>query len=151
MYQRELLRFTLDDRREMSQQPSLTNVRQRQAKWARICAAAIFAISVAYVSMLPSGGISTISYDSFRYLAGTESILASGTYLDISGAPQLTRPPGTSILYAAGASLSGRPPEELVKFVNMAALVVMAGSLWLIIEMTIERWWLAIIHSAPLS
>jgi hypothetical protein len=124
----------------MSLQPSRT-----YAKLARICAIAIFAISVAYVSMFPSGGISSMSYDSFRYLAGTESILASGTYLDISGAPQLTRPPGTSILYAALARLRGRPPEELVKFVNMAALVVMAGSLWLIIEMTIERWWIAMV------
>ena len=57
---------------EMSQQPSRTNDCQRHAKWARICAIAIFAISVAYVSMLPSGGISSMSYDSFRYLAGTE-------------------------------------------------------------------------------
>ena len=32
-----------------------------------------------------------------------------------------------------------------MKFVDMAALVVIAGSLWLIIEMTIERWWIAII------
>ena len=30
-------------------------------------------------------------------------------------------------------------------FVNLAALLLMAGSLWLIIEVTIERWWIAII------
>ena len=91
-----------------------------------------------------------MSYDGFRYLAGAHSILASGTYLDISGAPQSHWPPGTSILYAAAASLSGRPPEELVKFVNLAALLLTAGSLWLIIEMTIDRWWIAVITFAAI-
>ena len=91
-----------------------------------------------------------MSYDGFRYLAGAHSILASGTYLDISGAPQSHWPPGTSILYAAAASLSGRPPEELVKFVNLAALLLMAGSVWLIIEITIDRWWIALITFASI-
>jgi hypothetical protein len=93
---------------------------------------AILAMSVVYVLMLPSG--MSMSYDAFRYLAGADSILASGTYLDISGAPQSHWPPGTSIVYAAAASLSGGQPEELVKFVNLASLLLMAGSLWLIIE-----------------
>src|SRR5262249_39836416 len=64
--------------------------------------------------------------------------------------PQLIWPPGTSILYAAVAKLSGRPPEELVNFVNLAALVLMAGSVWLIIEITIERWWIAVIAFAAI-
>ena len=93
---------------------------------------------------------SGMSFDSFRYLAGVNSILSSGAYLDISGAPQSIWPPGTSILYAAGASLSGTPPEELVKFVNLAALLLMAGSIWLIIEITIERWWIAVITFASI-
>ena len=37
-----------------------------------------------------------------------------------------------------------------MKFVNLAALVLMAGSLWLIIEITIERWWIAIITFAAI-
>ena len=136
--------------REISQQLSETSDGRRHAKWARVCAIAILAISIVYALMLPSGGMSSMSYDAFRYLAGAHSILASGSYLDISGAPQSHWPPGTSILYAAAASLSGRPPEELVKFVNLGALLLMAGSLWLIIEMTIERWWIAIITFASI-
>ena len=123
---------------------------RRHAKWARVCAIAILAISIVYALTLPSGGMSSMSHDAFRYLAGAHSILSSGTYLDISAAPQSHWPPGTSILYAAAANLSGKPPEELVKFINLAALVLMAGSLWLIIEITIERWWIAIITFAAI-
>ena len=136
--------------REISQQWCETSDGRRRAKWARVCAIAILALSIVYALMLPSGGMKSMSYDAFRYLAGADSILASGSYLDISGAPQSHWPPGTSILYAAAASLSGRPPEELVKFVNLAALLLMAGSLWLIIEMTIDRWWIAIIAFASI-
>jgi hypothetical protein len=135
---------------KISQQYSKTCDGRRHAGWARVCAIAILAISVVYALMLPSGGMASMSYDSFRYLAGADSILASGTYLDISGAPQSHWPPGTSIVYAAAASLSGRRPEELVKSVNLAALLLMAGSLWLIIEMTIERWWIAVITFASI-
>jgi hypothetical protein len=35
-------------------------------------------------------------------------------------------------------------------FVNLAALLLMAGSLWLIIAITIERWWIAIITFAAI-
>ena len=91
-----------------------------------------------------------MSYDAFRYLAGADSILASGSYLAPSGAPQSLLPPGTSILYAVAGSLSGRPPEELVEFVNLAALLLTAGSLWVAIEVTIERWWIAIITFASI-
>jgi hypothetical protein len=135
---------------KISQQYSQSCDARRHAGWAPVCAIAILAISVVYALMLPSGGMASMSYDAFRYLAGADSILASGTYLDISGAPQSHWPPGTSIVYAAAASLSGRPPEELVKFVNLAALLLMAGSLWLIIEMTIERWWIAVITFASI-
>jgi hypothetical protein len=122
----------------------------RHAKLACVCAIAILAISIVYALLLPSGGLSSLGYDGFRYLAGADSILASGSYLDISGAPQSQWPPGTSILYAAAASLSGRPPEELVKFLNLPALLLMAGSLWLIIKMTIERWWIAVVTFASI-
>ena len=136
---------------KISQQLSKTYDGRRHPNWLRLCAIAILTLSVVDASMLPTDGMSSMSsYDSFRYLAGAYSMLASGTYLDISGAPQSHWPPGTSILYAAGASLSGRPPEELVKFVNLAALLLMAGSLWLIIEITIERWWIAIITFASI-
>ena len=136
---------------KISKQLSKTYDGRRHFKWPRLCAIAILTLAIVDVLMLPSGGLSSMSsYDSFRYLAGAYSILASGTYLDISGAPQSHWPPGTSILYAAAASLSGRPPEELVKFVNLAALLLMAGSLWLIIEVTIERWWIAIITFASI-
>ena len=37
-----------------------------------------------------------------------------------------------------------------MKFVNLAALLLMAGSLWLIIEMTIDRWWIAVITFAAI-
>src|SRR5262245_55484229 len=114
----------------ISQQLSETDNGQRRAGWARACAIATLAISLTYILILPSGGLVSMSYDSFRYLAGADSILASGTYLDISGAPQSTWPPGTSILYAAAAKLSGRPPDELVKLVNLAALLLMVASLW---------------------
>ena len=137
-------------KREISQQLSEISDGQRHATWARVCAIAILAVSIVYALMLQSGGLSSLGYDGFRYLAGTDSILASGSYLDISGAPQSHWPPGTSILYAAAASLSGRAPEELVKFVNFAALLLMAGSFWLIIAMTIERWWIAVITFASI-
>jgi hypothetical protein len=120
-------------------------------RWPRLCVIAILALSVFDALVLPTGAMSSMStFDAFRYLAGADSILASGTYLDISGAPQSHWPPGTSIVYAAAASLSGRPPEELVKFVNLVALLLTAGSLWLIIEITIERWWIAIITFASI-
>ena len=37
-----------------------------------------------------------------------------------------------------------------MKFVNLAALFLMAGSLWLIIEITIDRWWIALITFASI-
>ena len=136
---------------EMSQQLSRSSDRRpRNAKWARTCAIAILGFSVAYALMLPSGGISGMSFDSFRYLAGADSILASGTYLDISGTPQSTWPPGTSLLYAAVARLSGKPPEELTQFLNLGALLLIGASLWLIIEITIARWSIAIITFAAI-
>src|SRR6516162_2261655 len=92
---------------------------KQHSKLARICTIPILGISISYAALLPSGGMSSMSYDAFRYLAGADSILASGTYLDISGAPQSHWPPGTSILYAAGSGLSGRPPEELVRYLNL--------------------------------
>jgi hypothetical protein len=123
----------------------------RHPRWSRLCAIAILALSLFVTLALPTGDMSDMStFDAFRYLAGADSILASGTYLDISGAPQTHWPPGTSIIYAAAASFSGRPPEELVKFVNLAALLMTAGALWLIIEMTIERWWIAVITFASI-
>jgi hypothetical protein len=72
----------------ISQQLFETSDGRRHAKWARVCAIAILAISIVYALMLPSGGMSSMGYDAFRLLAGADSILASGTYLDISGAPQ---------------------------------------------------------------
>ena len=128
-----------------------TNDGRRHPEWPRLCVIAILALSLFATLVLPSDDMSSMSsFDAFRYLAGADSILASGTYLDISGAPQSHWPPGTSIVYAAAASLSGRPPEELVKFINLAALLLTAGSLWLIIEITIERWWIAIITFASI-
>ena len=37
-----------------------------------------------------------------------------------------------------------------MKFVNLGALLLMAGSLWLIVEMTIERWWIAFVAFASI-
>jgi hypothetical protein len=47
-------------------------------------------------------GAVNMSYDSFRYLAGEVSILASGHYVDTSGAAQFHWLPGTSLLLAGG-------------------------------------------------
>jgi hypothetical protein len=123
---------------------------RRHANWARASALAILTMSIVYALMLPSDAMSRMSTDAFGYLAGAYSILTSGTYLGLSGAPQSTWPPGTSILYAAVARLGARPPEESVTFVNLAALLLMAGSLWVIIEITIERWWIAVITFASI-
>jgi hypothetical protein len=119
---------------------------RKHAKRARVCAIAILAVAVLYALMLPSGGLASMSYDAFDRLAEAHSILASGNYLY----PALYNSPGTSILYAVAASLSGRPPEELVKFVNLPALLLTAGAVWLILEITIERWWIAVIAFASI-
>lgn len=137
-------------KREINQQLSKNYDGRRHAKWARVFAIAILAISIVYAFMLPSGGMESMGYDAFRLLAGADSILVSGTYRDISGAAQSHWPPGTSILYAAVASLSGKPPEDLVRSVNLAALLLMGGALWLIVEINIARWWIAVITFASI-
>lgn len=105
-------------------------------------------VAVLWVRALPSGGLPSLSYDSFRYLAGAHSILETGTYRDISGAPQRIWPPGTSLLYAAAARLTDTPPDQLVRAVNLGALLFTAIFLWLILELSIERRWIALLAFA---
>src|SRR5438067_9290745 len=105
------------------------------------------ALGVAIVAVVHAlsmaGGVDALSFDGFRYLAGTASIMESGSYRDIDGTPQQVWPPGTSLLYAAAARLTGRPPESLIAGVNIAAIILLLWSFLRLLELAGVRWWLA--------
>jgi len=87
--------------------------------------AVVMTIGIAHVLLLPSDTQAHLSYDSFRYLAGTESIAGQGRYLDLDGTPQQVWPAGTSLLYAGLWRITGAPPLELVRWVDLTAYLVL--------------------------
>ena len=87
--------------------------------------------------------LGAFSYDSFRYLAGAESILRDGTYRDLGGEPQRIWPPGTSLLYAGVSRVTGIAPEKLVSVINGLSYAITALLLWLLTRVAGMRWWTA--------
>jgi hypothetical protein len=104
--------------------------------------AAVVAVAVLFATLLPRG-LESLSYDSFRYLAGAESILAHGTYRDIDGVPQQVWPPGTSLLYAAASRATGLPPLGLVVPLNLLAMLVALIAFAALLRAAGVRWWIA--------
>jgi len=73
---------------------------------ARPLVAAIVVAAVMYQANL-TAEFGRLTYDSYRYLAGAESIINSGGYLDIAGNPQRVWRPGTSLLLASLMAVPG--------------------------------------------
>jgi hypothetical protein len=95
---------------------------------AAVLIAVVMTAGIAHVWLLPSDVQARLSYDSFRYLAGTESIVEQGRYLDLDGTPQQVWPAGMSLLYAGLWRVTGAPPLELVRWVDLAAYLVLVLS-----------------------
>jgi hypothetical protein len=123
----------------------LDSIRRRGVWRARATAVVIGCLSLAYWARVSHGGLPALSYDSFRYLGGAQSILTRGAYLDLDGTPQHAWPPGTSFVYAAASRLSGRPAEELVPAVNLIALLAALFVFWQMLEIAKVRSWIAVI------
>lgn len=100
---------------------------------------------------LPRGPFDSLSYDGFRYLAGANSLLEHGRYLDIAAQPQRTWPPGTSLLYAALARATGQRPEQLVTFIGLTSYLSIAIALAVTMRTTIRRWPVAALGFAAIA
>jgi hypothetical protein len=116
-----------------------------------IVVAVALAIGIATWMRLPHGGLPSLSFDGFRYLAGAYSFGAKGTYLDIDGSPQRVWPPGTSMLYAVVSSMSGRAPEALPGFVGIAAYLVAMIAIAITLAASVRRAWIASVAFIALS
>ena len=90
--------------------------------------AAVMTAGIAHVLLLPNAPQARLSYDSFRYLAGTESIVQQGRYLDVDGTPQQVWPAGTSLLYATLWRLTGVPLLNIVRGVDLTSYLVLLVS-----------------------
>jgi hypothetical protein len=104
----------------------------------------IFALGVLHIWLLPTNGIASLSYDSYRYLRGAESILHHGAYLDLDGGPQQVWPPGVSLLYAGLAALTGLDPLLHVRFVNLVFYSLAALALGAVLRLSSIRLWIAV-------
>lgn len=118
-----------------------------------------FLVVVALVTMigvlewkrLPRGPFDSLSYDGFRYLAGACSLLEHGKYLDVDAQPQRTWPPGTSLLYAALAWITGQRPENLVTLIGLMSYLSIAIALAMTMRTTIRRWPVAALGFAAIA
>ncbi|MFP5245886.1 MAG: hypothetical protein ACLGH0_04255, partial [Thermoanaerobaculia bacterium] len=90
-----------------------------------LCAVVVL-LGCVHVLLLPRDEQARLSYDALRYLAGAESLLAEGKYLDVDGRPQQVWPVGTSLLYAALAKVSGAAPMSLVGLIDIVAYLITA-------------------------
>jgi hypothetical protein len=104
----------------------------------------IFALGVLHIWLLPTNGLESLSYDSYRYLRGAESILHQGAYLDLDGGPQQVWPPGLSLLYAGLSAVSGLDPLLHVRFVNLGFYALAALALGAVLRLSGVRYWIAI-------
>lgn len=125
--------------------------RPSDAALGRAAAVVAALLSLAYWAHNSRGGLGALSYDSFRYLAGAESLAARGAYLDLDGTPQHVWPPGTSLVYAAAARVTGRQPDMLVPAVNVVALLITLFAFWRLLEAARVRWWIAAIAFGALA
>jgi len=115
--------------------------------YSRLFAAALVVAALLYVNNL-DGGFNRFTYDSFRYLAGAESIIASGSYLDISGEPQRVWPPGTSLTLAGIMLVTEFDHDGSTQVMGLISTLVAAISLWTILRRAIERQWLVVMAFA---
>jgi hypothetical protein len=125
--------------------------RPADALLGRLAAAFVACMSLTYWAASSHGGLAAFSYDSFRYLAGAESIASHGAYLDLDGTPQHTWPPGTSLIYAGASRVTGLSAEKLVPGINLIALLVTLFAFWRILEVARVRWWIAVVAFAGLA
>lgn len=116
-----------------------------------LCAVAAVSIGFAEAMSLRTTTIDSLSFDGFRYLAAAESLLRSGNYLDISGKPLTTWPPGTSLLYAAASRISGSEPEALTFVIGAASYLAIATAVLSTLIFSISRWWLAVLAFSTLA
>lgn len=100
----------------------------------RVAATIVIVVALAFVAVRPHGGMSSLSFDSFRYLAGAWSIRDAGAYRDLDGKPQQVWPPGTSLLYATLSRVSGVAPERLVHPIDLASVAIALIAFWLLLE-----------------
>jgi hypothetical protein len=100
---------------------------------------------------LPRGPFDSLSYDGFRYLAGACSLLDQGKYLDPAGQAQRTWPPGTSLVYAAAARISGQRPEKLAKSVGLIAYLLIVLAAGATMRSTVRRWPVAALGFAAIT
>ncbi|MEA2163895.1 MAG: hypothetical protein QOK37_2022 [Thermoanaerobaculia bacterium] len=116
-----------------------------------IVAALVALIGIIEWHRLPSAPLDSLNYDGFRYLAGSWSLLDHGRYIDIGGDPQRTWAPGTSLLYAVLARVTGKRPEQLVTFVGLMSYLAILFALAATMRTTIRRWPLAAIGLAAIA
>lgn len=109
------------------------------------------AIGIAGWARLPHGGLPSLSFDGFRYLAGAYSLRDHGTYRDIDETTQRVWPPGTSLLYAIVSRISGRAPEELPGAVGIAAYLITMAATAIALLATVRRGWIASVAFAALA
>ena len=114
-------------------------------RFARVAAAAlVLALGLLYLLRgLPWDEQARLSYDSFRYLAGADSILKTGRYLDLDGRPQQVWPPGLSLLYAAVARVTATDPLDAVRTVNLVSYAALALACFGIAAIVGLRIWIA--------
>ncbi len=103
----------------------MSTVNRRRATGLAAWLAATF-LGVVSILAMPDLRGRVGSHDSFRYLAGAESILSAGQYRMLSGEVDLHYPPGTSLVYAASARLADRAPEEVSRQVNVVAFLLLS-------------------------
>lgn len=116
-----------------------------------ITAALVILIGIVEWKRLPRGPLDSLSYDGFRYLAGACSLLEHGRYLDLAAEPQRTWPPGTSLLYAALARVTGQRPEQLVTVIGLMSYLSIAIAVALTMRTTIRRWPVAALGFAAIA
>lgn len=91
--------------------------------------------------------LTSLTNDSFSYLAGSLSILETGKYWTFSDSWSLHFPPGTSLVFAAASRLSGKPPEDLIGTVQAVALLTTCLALGVAAMLTLRSFslsWLCV-------
>lgn len=111
--------------------------------YARIIASALVSAALLYIASL-DGGLNRFTYDSYRYLAGAESILQSGSYLDTNGEPQRVWPPGTSLLLAGIMLVTGLDYSKSTLVLSFISTLFASIALWTILQRAIVRQWLIV-------
>ncbi|HEV7765982.1 MAG TPA: hypothetical protein VGQ76_13340, partial [Thermoanaerobaculia bacterium] len=119
--------------------PTHTVEKRRIAVFFLLSTVVIVAVGLITVQHYARSPFASLSFDSIRYYAGAESILANGRYLGLDGHPQQHWPPGMAILYAAASRVAGRDALTLVSAVNTSAYVLTITALALLLYRTNVR------------